>query len=147
MAVTALVMSILAVVLSAVSIAWQAWSWRRSGPVLRVTAAASVVGTSDDDVEHFVSVTVANTGRAAATVEGWGFNLRNGGDYVVLRPPPFSARVPTRIEPHASATFFVGADGLRQRIIEAGVAFEDVRPFVRTAAGERVFSKEPVPLA
>lgn len=146
MAVTALLMSILAVVLSAVSIAWQAWSWRRSGPVLRVTTAASVAAVSDDHVEHFVSVSVANTGRAAATVEGWGFRLPNGMDYVVLRPPPFSAQVPMRVEPHASATFLVGADELRHHIIKAGVAFKDVRPFVRTAADKRVFSEAPVPL-
>lgn len=114
--------------------------------MLRVKVANSFAALTDDHVEHCISVTAANTGRAAATVTGWGIRLPNGTDYIVVRPPVFSAQTPARIEPHASATFRMGADELRQHAWQAGVAFKDMRPFIRTAADKCIFAKRPVPL-
>jgi hypothetical protein len=39
--VAALIISIIALVLSGVSLGWQVWSWRRSGAVVAVTALHS----------------------------------------------------------------------------------------------------------
>jgi hypothetical protein len=140
---TAVILSALALVLSPASLTWQAWSWFRSGPVLRVKVANSFAAVTDDHVEHYISVTAANTGRGATTVTGWGIRLPNGTDYIVFRPLVFSAQTPARIEPHASATFLIGADELRQHAREAGVAFKDIDQIKPRPRGRREVQPHP----
>jgi len=142
-----LAVSIAALVLSILSLTWQAWTWRNNGPVLRVEVNNSFTDALiPGEPEHYVCVQVINTGRAAASVTGWGVEMPGGGNLVVLQPPYFSTKIPVRLEPHARADFYVGADELRQRAAERGVALKRMKPWAQSATGKKVYSKRPVPL-
>lgn len=148
MTATAIILSVLALVLSAASLSWQAWSWSRSGPVLRVDVTNAITdGETAGVPDHYVCVEVVNYGRAAATVGSWGIEMPDKTNLVVLAPHHLSERLPARVESHASARFVVLAEHLRRRHAETGDPFEKMRPWVSTSAGKRVYSRKSVPLA
>src|SRR4051794_38334838 len=69
---TAVILSVLALILSLASLGWQTWTWARSGPVLRVKVAAILTdaGGLSADPAFYLQTTVVNRGRAAATING-----------------------------------------------------------------------------
>jgi hypothetical protein len=141
----------LALVLSVVALGWQAWSWFRSGPVLRVVVAGvtilepSLVG--DPPPEQYVQITVANKGRVAVTVRSFGIALPNKGNLYAPQQPRFADDLPARIEPHASASFYMLAEEVLQYSAKNGVPLSRMRPWVETAAGRKVYSRKPIPVA
>jgi hypothetical protein len=149
---TALILSILALVLSLGSLSWQAWSWFRSGPVLRVkvtnivadSGRISAYGIPEPD--HYVQVEVVNHGRAAATISTWGIELPGGESMFVTLPPPISDRLPGRLEPHASLRLHVEGEELRKLSRERGVPFKAMRPWVASATGRKIYARSGVPL-
>ena len=143
-----LALAIIGVVLSMASLAWQAFIWRHNGPVLRVTSAYSIPVFNDSDLgEDHISVTVTNAGRAPTTVTGWGIDMGGQKNMQVVRPVPFSAPLPHRLEGGAEVTFFVAVQPLRDYRASTGLTFDRMKPWVRAAGDRKHFAKKGVPLA
>jgi len=146
---TAIILSSLALVLSMASLAWQGWTWVRSGPVLRVelsnflTDAASVPG---EGLRNFLQVTVINRGRAATTIVAWGIERPGGSSMVAVHSERFSDRLPARVEPHASLTVFTPAESVRAFSERHGAPYSSLRVWARPAAGKPVYAKKSIPL-
>jgi hypothetical protein len=146
---TAILLSSLALVLSLASLAWQSWTWLRSGPVLRVelsdflTDAASGPG---EGLHYFLQVTVINRGRAATTIDAWGIEPPHGSTLVAVHSARFSTRLPARVEPHASLAMFMPADTVRSFSEQHGVPYSALRVWVRPAAGKPVYARKGIPL-
>jgi hypothetical protein len=147
--VTAVILSVLALVLSLASLSWQAWTWSRSGPVLRVEVTNMVTdagSTYGGTPEHYVEVKAVNRGRAAATIQTWGIEVPGGGSIFVMQPLSFSQRLPARVEPHSSASFHIAGDEIWKVSAEKGIPLTKMRPWVQPASGKRIYAKRPVPL-
>lgn len=150
---TAIVISVIALMLSLASLSWQAWSWSRSGPVLRVKATNIIADSGRTNAygiaepDHYVEVTVINHGRAAASVTTWGIEMPDKTNLFVTRPLPFSQRLPARVEPHGSLSLHIEAEELRKHSAQHKVPFEAMRPWVKAATGRQVYAKTGVPLA
>lgn len=148
-----MILSSLALVLSLASLGWQAWTWLRSGPVLRVevsniiTDAGSTSAYGAGTPEHYVQVTVVNRGRAAATINTWGIETPGGKNLFVTQPLPFSDRLPARVEPHSSLSMHILGDELRRQAAEHRIPFHAMRAWVRPATGKQVYAKKSIPLA
>lgn len=125
-----LALAILGVVLAVASLAWQAWSWQHSGPVVKVRGTSSFLTTSS---ELWLHVEATNTGRAPCTVEAWGVLVPPDGQIVQPNPWPISAPLPYRLESHASASWFMHQSELHQVSQQRGVPLSAMRPFVRIA--------------
>lgn len=140
--------ALVALGLSVLSLAWQAWTWRNSGPVVRVEVSNAITdAVTPGEAEHFVAVDVFNSGRAATSITGWGIAMQGAGNMYVTRPPRISASLPSRLEPHSKVSFFVGADELRRARQDRDVPFDQMHPWVDLGSGRRVHCKKPVPLA
>lgn len=120
--------------------------WRRSGPVVGVKSSFGFPVMGSEMGDQHVMVVASNTGRAAATITGWGIRmLPKAEDLVTLRPQLGQPTLPYRLEPHDSGTW----------MMELGYVEEEVakrpgcRPtaWVRLADGSEVFAKQPVGLA
>jgi len=141
-----MVVAILALVLSVLSIGWQAWTWKNSGPVVKVRVFNAVTDAATGEAENYLAVEAVNTGRAAATVTGWGIRLPDGGSIHKLHPLPISSTLPHRLEPQDKATFFIESDAVREQHHARNVAFEEMRPWVDLGTGKRVDARKAVPL-
>ena len=64
-----------------------------------------------------------------------------------VQPLPFSHSLPTRLDPHSSATYYVEAEALQERHSGHGTAYAAMRPFVEIAGGRRIYAKGGVPLS
>jgi hypothetical protein len=151
---TAIILSSAALVLSLVSLGWQAWSWSRSGPVLRVELSNIITDLGGPtnaygvgQPEHYVEVKAVNRGRAAVTIQTWGIELPGGNNIFATEPLLFSERLPARVEPHSSASFHMAGDAIREHAATQGIPFTKMRPWVQPASGKRVYAKTRVPLA
>lgn len=124
------------------ALAWNMLSWKRSGPVIEVTAVNELPVFGDSVGEDwFIGVVASNKGRSPITVEGFGFRTPEGGNIVTMRPPAWSDLLPHRLEPGASATFRSPANEIRQVAAERGLALQKLRPFVHLAGDRYVFAK------
>jgi hypothetical protein len=141
-----LALAITGVVLGVLSLGWQAWTWARSGPVVKVEASSSFPIYDGHMGEHHVSVKAINRGRAPATITGWGIGFPDGGGLFVPTQLSWSTRLPHRLEPHSSAEFHVEAEEVRRTAHQKGVPYDKLKPWVRLADGTTVESKG-VPLA
>jgi hypothetical protein len=146
MAVAALIVAILALLASIASLAWQVYSWRRSGPHVKVTVSNAIPMFDHGPGEHHIDVTAANRGRAATTVLSWGFSLPGDQSVVVTNASNWSAPLPHRLEPGSEASWSVEAAEIRQVAAEHGLRFSEIVPFVRVAGGARIHAKHGVPL-
>ncbi|WP_205474450.1 hypothetical protein [Nocardioides sp. SYSU D00038] len=138
--------SLVALSLSVVSLAWQAWSWKNSGPVIKVNVSNAVTDAVTGTAEHYVVVEAVNKGRAAATITGWGFGMPDGGNVHKMVPLRISDPIPHRLEPHSKATYFIEGDALRDVHRDRSIPFNKMRPWVDLASGKRVQCKKSVPL-
>lgn len=142
----ALVLSILGVVLAGLSLAWQVWTWRGSGPRV-VVKSHNVFPTFGSRMgDWHVSVEAINRGRAPATIQGWGFELPDGSDFVDLRPPQWATPLPHRLEQSAAASWVMNAAELKHASSGRGIKAGQLRRWVRLADGVKVYSKTRVPI-
>ncbi len=135
--------------LSVASLSWQAWSWYHSGPVLRVKTADfwTDAGNPESQVpDHYVAITITNHGRAAATAQAWGIEDPSGESLTVTKSLPLSDELPARVEPHASASFYVHWGIVYGYSEEVGVPYKNLRPWVQVATGKRLYARRGVPL-
>lgn len=129
--VASLIMSISALVLSVVSLGWQMWSWRRSGPVVKVTTGHAYPVYGGDVGDHYIYVQANNTGRAPVEVTGWSLQTLNGGSIVQVHPISLSSPLRHTLGPGAEASWFMRWDELDQRCGELGVRVKDLRAQVK----------------
>lgn len=141
------VIALCALVLSILSLGWQAWSWSRSGPVVRVEVSNGVTDAETGEPEHYVIVEAVNRGRAATTITGWGFAVPGGANIHKTTRLRISDELPFRLEPHSKARFAIEGDGLREQHATRGIPYTKMIPWVDLASGKRVKCKKSVPLA
>ena len=145
---TATTLSVLALALSVLSLNWQAWTWFRSGPVLRVesnvviTDAASISGAPD----LYIQIRVSNHGRAGATITGFGVETPGKNNLFQFQPLPFSTRLPARIDAHADASFYMPVEGIRSVAAERQLGSRDLRAWAQPASSRKVYAKTHLPL-
>jgi len=135
-------LSIAAITLSIISLGWQIWSWARSGPRIKVSVTYSAAVLDGFIGETHAVVQAVNSGRAAATVSGFGFDVPGGFSFVVTNPAPWSATLPCRMEPHSTASWHVSTEQLLAACRQNSIQPEDLRAFVNTATG-KVHVSEP----
>jgi hypothetical protein len=97
------VLSIIAIVLSITSLAWQVASWKLSGPVVKVTAAQTLPVYGQSVGDWHVAVSAHNSGRAPVTVTGWGLRLPDRQTIAMIQNLPWSAALPTAWRPAPAA--------------------------------------------
>lgn len=142
-----IMIALTALLLSVLALGLQAWTWKRNGPVVAVSATNAITAPIPyGEPEHYVQVSAINQGRAPVTVSGWGFALPGGDDYVQFRPVGFATSLPHRLEPHTRADFFIEAHHLRQIAAERRIEFANITPWVRLQTGRTVKARKGVPL-
>lgn len=142
-----LALAVIGTLLSLLSLSWQAFTWSRSGAVIRVTASNSFPVFGEELGNHHVTVTAVNKGRAATTLTHWGIDMGNGSNAVVLEPLPWSTQLPHRLEPGAEAAFHIPAAELRNYHQQTKRPFSLMRPWVSRAGSQKTFGKSGLPLA
>lgn len=136
--IVTLVLAIVGTVTGVLSLAWQTYTWKKSGPDVKVTATNTFPVFGDNLGEHHLTVTAANTGRAPITVTVWGIEMPGHGSIITRVPIPWSTPLPHRLEPHSSADFHMEAHEVRTAAHKYGVRYEETCTrtfFSATAAG------------
>lgn len=141
--VTATVLAIIAIVLSGASLIWQMVTWSRSGAVVGVTVAQSFPTYGADIGDPHVTVTAANQGRSAVTVQSWGLRLADGRSLAILDYAPWSATTPYRLEAGDSASWYVETTVIRDACARDGVRYQDLIGYVTLGDGRRIQAKQP----
>ena len=132
MTTTTLVIAIVGLVLSVVSLGWQAATFRFSGPRVRVTLSEGLRGPlgamiaspsvyteagrhvveSQGYTEPLLAIGVTNAGRMAVTIDRW--TLRFGNKAAFQNPTdPRNPPLPYRLDAHSSATWYADLEPLR----------------------------------
>jgi hypothetical protein len=137
-----LIVSLVALGLSVVSIGWQAWTWRRSGAVVKVTASQSFPVFGSDVGDPHVSVTATNKGRSPVTVNSWGFETPTGNKIFVTQPLSWSTPLEHRLEPGTEASWYAVTEEIVNTCRDNGVRYQDLRAWVRLGTGRRVYSRK-----
>lgn len=126
------------------ALVWQISTRRRGAHRVRVRTTNAYPMFPGAPVEHFICVTAINDGAGSVTVAGWGIEVANGQNAIAVDPVPFSARLPYRLEPGESASFYMPAQAMRERHRSHLTPYRRMRPFVLLATGRRVQSRNPV---
>lgn len=93
--VASLILGIIGSVTGIGALAWQFYTWARSGPVITVSTSQGFPVHGNRLGEQTTGITARNSGRAPITVNSWGLRLPDGQNMVVLDPLPGSAGLPT----------------------------------------------------
>lgn len=129
------------------ALAWQVLTWRRSTHRVKVFTSNAITDVATPGrAEHYVAVEARNLGSSAVEVVRWGIALPRRRNMWMTNSLPISARLPYRLEPGASTTFYVEGDAVREAQRQHGVPFRGMRPFVELGTGQRVHATRAVPL-
>ncbi len=129
------ILATIAIVMSGISLSWQAVTWVRSGPVVTVAG--------DWDSSGNPGFTVRNRGRAPVTVNEWG--LRHGQirirlpEGLVRESPP----LPHRLDQGASATWRIEQGAFKGFCNAQSLDERQLVPFVSLASGKTVRARYP----
>lgn len=132
----ALIVSIIALTLSIVSLSWQVWSWRRSGPVVTVKTGHAYPTCGSQVGEHHIYVRAHNSGRTPVQVTSWSLEAPGKRSIVQVRPVSFSTPLPHTLPNGAEAQWFMLGDALDAQCAEMGVRVEDLRAVVNLGTGQ-----------
>ncbi|MFI2358157.1 hypothetical protein OG582_11925 [Streptomyces anulatus] len=136
------VISVIALVISLVSLGWQVITWLRSGPVIKVKGHAAIPVVNENPGELHLSVTAVNRGRAPATITGWGLRLPNGSSVVPRSAElPGVNPLPHRLESHAESSWYILHAALEEAAQTHQVELSQLRPFVDVSGRGRVLGK------
>jgi hypothetical protein len=136
--VLSLIISICALLGSAVSIAWQVYTWRHNGPRVTVKAAHAVtVGPMGD--HHLIAITAANKGRASTMAHQFGFKLPNDQIFVQWASE-LPLELPAQLGAGDEVTYYFSREGVRRSMLESKLEPKDLVPFVKSGHGEVVGS-------
>lgn len=133
-----LCIALLGLLLSVVSLSWQAWTWRHEGPVIKLSTENHLPTYGDVVGDHLVALHVVNSGRSATTIESWGIRLPEGSSVFQTNQPEWFTRLPYRLEPHSSTDLRIAADDLRGVARRQQVPFSSMNPWVRLGSGDVV---------
>lgn len=134
-------LSIIALVLSVVALAWQAWTWLRSGPVIKVTVSQTLPLYPNHAGDWHTSVAAVNSGRAATTITSFGFETADGRTLYTSSPAAWSDRLPHRLEPHSSASRHAPTDELTQTCADNSTQYQQLRAWVAGGSGKKVYAR------
>jgi hypothetical protein len=140
------ILSITAIVISCLSLAWQVVAWVGSGPVIRVTVSQALptygpgMGTSVG--EPHVCVTAANSGRSPITIKNWGLKLPDGRTLAILGKP-WSAVLPCRLDPGADASWYAETKSVTDSCAANGIRYQDLFAYVSLADGRTIKARKP----
>lgn len=129
------------------ALVWQIFTWRRLGHRVRVSAGYSIMIYGDvpgDDDQ--VCISARNEGTSAVTVTNWGIRVANGEHAQKVRPFPGSDTTPHRLEPGSEANFYFPVGELRDYNGRTGFPYSRMKPYVKLATRQTVFSNMGVPL-
>ncbi|MGH3614863.1 MAG: hypothetical protein ACRDRK_20165 [Pseudonocardia sp.] len=134
-----LVVSILALILAVISLCWQAWSWFRTGPVVRLKTgwAVGVGGLSG----RWIHITAHNTGRSPVQVTGYSLETPTGMSLVAPIPVPGTAQVPHTLDAGSQATFYLDADDVEHRCAQGGYELKLLQARVTLGNGKAVIAR------
>ena len=132
------ILSVVAIVMSSITLTWQIVSWRRTGAVVKVTAKLGFVPGLDG---MFVVIEASNSGRTAVTVTGYGLRHPNNHDLIQLDRVPLSAELPHRLEPGAEASWLMPMENVKATCAERGIRHQDLVGWVRLGSGGTVMAK------
>ncbi|MDT9594872.1 hypothetical protein RDV89_17420 [Nocardioides zeae] len=116
---------------------------RPSKPKVQVEVANAFAAYDTRLGDWCVSVEAINRGGSAVTIAGFGFEFPNQGNLVPIRTEPGSTPLPHRLEPHASATFLMQAEGILAECAQRGVHPSRMRSWVRLQTGRTVYGAGP----
>ncbi|GAB3081232.1 hypothetical protein [Micromonospora schwarzwaldensis] len=133
------ILSVIAIVMSSITLTWQIISWRRTGAVVKVTAKLGFVPGLDG---NFVVIEASNSGRTAVTVTGYGLKCPDGGNLIQFDRVPLSAEIPHRLEPGAEASWLMPIENVQAVCAERGVRYQDVVAWVRLGSGGTVMARK-----
>lgn len=141
MQIASFILSILGAVTGVVALVWQVIAWKRSGPVVTVTAHQAFPAFGDSLGEPLTQVTARNSGRSPVTITAWGLRLPNGHTLVAVKRVPPSDSLPYRLEPGASGSWYMETTGLAATCRERGADYADLTAYVDLASGSTVDAK------
>lgn len=130
-------LSIIAIILSIVSLGWQSWTWRRHGEVVTISRGMTVV-TGPAGLVGAAQVTAANTGHREVTVTEWGYELPNGDRIVPASTLPGSADLPHLLVPNSHGSWLMPSDDLLARCWEVGARHHQLRAYARLSNGRTI---------
>src|SRR5437867_4494533 len=121
---TSVMISVIALVVSIASITWSAWTWLRTGPVIKVSTSNAFLAYGSQLSARHLSVNVENRGRGAATVESYGFLVPHGGKIVGMGTPLFTAPpLPHRLDSHSSVSWYMPFSDVDRICQERNIAY------------------------
>lgn len=115
----AIAISVMALLISTTSLIWQVFSWKHSGPRVKVCGCRGVMYDNNKNETHYIAVVASNKGRSSTYVQNFG--LTDGNIWMELDSLPMNdefAESPALLEP--------GYQQVR------GVKMEDVAQFCNT---------------
>jgi hypothetical protein len=131
-----LVLSVLALLMSGLSLGWQIISWRRSGPRVKVKTINGVGGIP---VVDFVGIQATNEGRLSTEVTSFGFLLANNQTIQAIQDAfGMPVQLPQTLNPGGQASIHYSTEGLHSGMQQAGNSGAAARPYVETGHG-RIF--------
>lgn len=92
--------SVMALLIAVSSLIWQVFSWRHSGPRVRVRGCRGVMYDKDKNENHYVAVVASNKGRSSTYVQNFG--LTDGNIWMEFNSLPTNdefAESPALLEP------------------------------------------------
>jgi hypothetical protein len=139
--VASLIFGVVGTVTGIGALMWQVITWRRSGPVVTVTANQALPAHGDQLGEPLTSVTARNSGRAPVTVSSWGLRFPDGQTIFVRQPFAGSNQLPYRLEEGASGSWFIETGAVVETCKAHGVDYADLTAYVSLADGRSVDAK------
>jgi len=136
MEIATFVLAIVGAVTGVGSLGWQVVTFNRSGPVVHVTATQAFPTYGNQVGDPHVDVTARNTGRSPVTVQSWGIELPDGQVMVSIQQLPWSASLPHRLEPGASASWYIETKAVQDECAKRGFRHQDVRAYVNLGTGQ-----------
>jgi len=133
MDIASLILGIIGTFTGVGALAWQVITWRRSGPIVKVTGdIPPYVGRTG-----VVAVTAWNGGRGPATVTACGLEDLDGKTFFPGEPLQGSHPLPFRLEQEDKGKWLVGVPAPVDTISL------DMRAYVQLASGKRITDKYP----
>lgn len=143
MAVAALVVSIVALVVSLLALGWQVYSWRRSGPVVTVETQWAW-DLRDIEGSEMLTITARNVGRLPVQIREFSFRTPTDWKFVLWKPMPISDSIEEPLVPGHECTHYFSAAWIRERCVEKEVRLDALRPQVRLGTGKVVVGRKKV---
>ncbi|MEU4237930.1 hypothetical protein [Actinoplanes sp. NPDC026619] len=132
------ILSVVAIVMSTITLTWQIVSWRRTGAVVKVVAKQGFVPGLNGT---FVVIEASNSGRTAVTVTGYGLRSPDGNNLIQLDRVQLSAEIPHRLEAGAEASWLMPMGNVQGTCAEQGIRHQDLVGWVRLGSGGTVMAK------